>query len=44
MKYDIHILFLLVVLGAFVRRITWKGWFGVWLFVAAWILVNWMKH
>ncbi len=43
MKYDFQMLFLLVMLGVFFKKLNWRGWFFVGLFLFTWMMYNWLK-
>ena len=44
MKYDLQLLFLLLLIGLLTRKLSWRGWFGVSLLVFGWMMFNWLRH
>ncbi len=44
MHFEFQMLFILVFIGIFVRKLDWRRWFGVGLFLVAWMTYNIMKH
>lgn len=41
MRFEFHLLLLLVGIGLFTRRLAWRGWALVALLLFAWIMYNW---
>lgn len=43
MKFELQMFIFLIALGAFVRKIDWRGHFFLFLFMAVWVYYNWKK-
>jgi len=43
MNKDFYFLFVLVAIGLLTRRMNWRGWFGVAVFIFAFILYTWKR-
>lgn len=43
LKFDFQLLYGLIALGLFYKRLSWRGWFAVTLTVFAWIMWNWKR-
>ncbi len=43
MKFDYQLLYVFVAIGLMTRKLSWRGWAGVSLLVAAIIIFNWLK-
>lgn len=40
MKFDIHLLYIFIGIGLISPKLTWRGWFGVCLLIALWMIYN----
>jgi hypothetical protein len=40
-KYEFHLLFLMVAIGLLTKRLSWRGWLAVMLLVFGWIMYCW---
>ena len=43
MRYDVHLIFIMIAIGLIFRKISWKGWFGISLIILAWMALNLWK-
>lgn len=43
MRFDFQVLFILVAIGLLTKRLSWKGWFAVGLFMFSWLIFCWKK-
>ena len=43
MKYDVQLVFMMIAIGLMVRKLSWKGWFGVALLIIGWMSLNLVK-
>lgn len=43
LKFEFHFLFALLAIGLLTRRLSWRGWFAVALFVSSWITLCMIK-
>jgi hypothetical protein len=43
MKYDMQFLFILVGVGLLSKKLSWKGWFALGVFVFAYVMYNWFR-
>jgi hypothetical protein len=42
-KFEFHLLFLLLAIGMLTKKSNWKSWYLVTLLVFGWIMFNWYK-
>ena len=43
MRYDIHLIFIMIAIGLFCPKLSWKGWFAVSLLIMCWMALNLWK-
>jgi hypothetical protein len=43
MRYDVHLVFIMIAVGLLFRKIGWKGWFGIGLLIVGWMALNLWK-
>ena len=43
MKYDVHLVFIMIGFGLIFRKLSWKGWFAVALMILGWMAINLVK-
>jgi hypothetical protein len=44
MKYDLQLMFTLLLVGIMNRKLSWRGWFGISILVITWIMYNWLRY
>lgn len=44
MRFDIQVFYILIAIGVFSRKLNWKGWFGIAVFVAGWVWISWYRR
>ena len=43
MRYEITVFIGLIAVGLFSKKMDWRGYFFLTLFVCLWVLINWKK-
>ncbi len=43
MKYEIPVFILLIAVGLMVKKFDWRAQFGLFLFIATWVMYSWKK-
>lgn len=43
MKYDIVLLFIMIGIGVFTKKLSWKGWYSLSMVIAVWMMYSWLR-